>query len=195
MYQDHVPMLNSAMRSDPDIFLRGVTFAVLSIRTQFVQVSQQIAEVEAAGTNARALWGYKRGSYDYLRKHKFALHEMVSEAMDSETAIEALTTVPGIGIVKAAFVCQMMGHDVGCLDSRNIQRLGLNPREWRTDGADRKQTAAFKRKVRRYVDATSGRAEELWDDWCKDVANVYKVTAEEISRDHLVIVPPRQRAL
>jgi len=88
-----------------------------------------------------------------------------------------------------------MGHDIGCLDTRNISRLGLNPREWRTDGADRKLTAAFKRKIGRYVDATSGRAEELWDDWCMDVAGVYKVTAEEISRDHLVIIPPRQRQL
>lgn len=88
-----------------------------------------------------------------------------------------------------------MGHDVGCLDTRNVQRLGLNPREWRTDGEDRKQTAAFKRKVSRYVDATEGRAEELWNDWCKDVSEVYKVTPEQISRDHLIIVPASIRRL
>jgi hypothetical protein len=193
MYQAHVSMLNAAMRHEPDIFQRGVTFAFLSIRTQFVRVTEQMAQVEAAGSNARALWGYKRGAYDYLRKHKFELWQTVREATDSETAIAALTTIPGIGIVKAAFVCQMMGHDIGCLDTRNIQRLGLNPREWRTDGEARKQSAAFKRKVSRYVDATYGKAELLWDDWCADVANVYKVSAEEISRDHLVIIPPPRR--
>lgn len=193
MYQDHVALLNAAMRSDPDIFLRGVTFAVLSIRTQFVRVTQQMAEVEAASTKARALWGYKRGAYDHLRKNKCKLWETVRGATDSETAIEALTTIPGVGIVKAAFVCQMMGHDIGCLDTRNISRLRLNPREWRSDGEGRKNTSAFKRKISRYVDATEGCAEWLWNDWCKDVGNVYKVSAENISRDHLVIVPKELR--
>lgn len=194
MYQEHVRIINAGMRECPDVFLRGVTFAVLSIRQQFVTVTRALAEVEAAGTNARSLWGCKRGAYDFLRKNKIALWKSVVSSERSEEAIEHLCSIPCLGIVKAAFVCQMMGHDVGCLDSRNVERLGLNPREWRTDGAERKQGCAFKRKIHRYVDATAGRAEELWNDWCEDVAGVYKVGAEEISRDHLVIVPASIRA-
>lgn len=189
MYQDQVAVLNAAMRLDPDIFLRGVTFAVLSIRQQFITLADQMRQVDAVSLNARALWGYKRGSYDYLRKHKVELWEMVKSANDSETAIAALTAIPGIGIVKAAFVCQMMGHDIGCLDSRNITRLNLNPREWRSDGNVNKTSLAFRNKIGRYVAATAGQAETLWNDWCKDVARVYAVTAEQISQDHLVIVP------
>lgn len=195
MYQDHVSIINAGMRADPDTFARGVTFAFLSIRTQFVRVAEQMAQVDAVGSNARALWGHKRGAYDYLRKNKYLLYwDMVEEVKTSEEAIAALCRIPGLGIVKAAFVCQMMGHDIGCLDTRNIQRLGLNPREWRSDGEARKDTVAFKRKIARYVDTTQGRAEELWNDWCNDVSNVYKVSAEEISRDHLIIVPTRLRA-
>lgn len=194
MYQDHVSIINAGMRADPDTFARGVTFAFLSIRTQFVRVAEQMAQVDAVGANARALWGHKRGAYDYLRLNKFRLYETVTAMKDTAAAVGELTSIPGMGIVKAAFVCQMIGHDIGCLDTRNIQRLGLNPREWRSDGEERKGTAAFKRKIARYVDTTSGRAEELWDDWCKDVSNVYKVSAEEISRDHLIIVPTRLRA-
>lgn len=194
MYQDHVGLLSVAMRHDPDIFFRGVTFAVLSIRQQFVRIRDQMAEVENASTKARALWGYKRGAYDFLRKNKCVLHRSVVSSQYAEDAIEHLTSIPGLGIVKSAFVAQMMGFDVGCLDSRNIVRLGLNPREWRTDGEERKQGAAFKRKVARYVDETSGRAEELWNDWCEDAAQVYKVTAQEISADHLVILPPSMRS-
>lgn len=194
MYQDHVSVINSAMRRDPDIFVRGVTFAFLSMRTQFVRVREQMKEVDALGSSARSLWGFKRGGYDFLRQNRIKLWETSVNANDSETAISVLTTIPGMGIVKAAFVCQMMGHDIGCLDTRNIQRLGLNPREWRTDGETRKSTDAFKRKVSRYVDYTQGRAEELWNDWCKDVSSVYKVSAEEISADHLIIVPSNRRA-
>lgn len=187
MYQDHVAILNSAMRRDPDIFLRGVTFAVLSIRQKFPLVCDQLAEVDVASTKARALWGYKRGAYDFLRSHKIDLHHNVVNAKRSEDAIEALCTIPGLGIVKSAFVAQMMGHDIGCLDSRNVHRLGLNFREWRTDG--RKTTMAFKRKVGRYVDYTNGKAEALWNDWCVDAASAYSVTADDISKRHLCIVP------
>jgi len=189
MYQDHVSILNAAMRHDPDIFVRGVTFAFLSIRVQFIRVSAQMAEVDNAGVKARALWGHKRGAYDYLRLNKMALHKQVCAANDSETAIRAVATIPGMGIVKAAFVCQMMGHDVGCLDSRNLERLGIPPREWE----GRKGTYSFKRKVERYVQFTGGQAETLWNDWCEDVAKVYAISAESISREHLVIVPKGMR--
>lgn len=193
MYQEHVRVISAGMRGDPDVFVRGVAFAILSIRQQFVTVTRALAEVERAGLNARSLWGCKRGAYDFLRKNKISLWNAAVGSERSEDAIEHLCSVPCLGIVKAAFVAQLMGFDIGCLDTRNIQRLGLNPREWRSDGAERKATPAFKRKVGRYVDATAGRAEELWNDWCEDVAGTYKVTAEEISRDHLVIVPPRLR--
>lgn len=193
MYRDHVAIISAGMRADPDTFARGVTFAFLSIRTQFPRVAEQMRQVDAAGHKAQALWGYKRGAYDYLRKNKFSLWGAMLEARLPENALEIVSAVPGIGIVKAGFVAQMMGFDIGCLDTRNIQRLGLNPREWRSDGEPYKNTLAFKRKIARYVEYTYGRAEELWDDWCTDVAGVYKVTAEEISRDHLVIVPPEVR--
>lgn len=193
MYQGHVSLLSAAMRNDPDIFCRAVTFAVLSIRQQFPTAVRALSEVEVAGTKARALWGYKRGAYDYLRKNKHSLWGFVRDAYTAEEAITVLTTIPGLGIVKSAFVIQMMGFDVGCLDSRNITRLGLDPRKWRSDGEERKQGAAFKRKIADYVNETGGRAEELWNDWCEDVGKVYHVSAEEISSDHLVILPPNLR--
>lgn len=189
MYQGHVSILNAGIRHDPDLFCRAVTFAVLSIRQQFPTAVQSMAQVAEVGSKARALWGYKRGAYDYLRLNKFRLWESVCAANDSETALQLLTEIPGLGIVKAAFVLQMMGHDIGCIDSRNIARLGLNPREWRSDGAERKETPAFKRKIARYVEFTGGRAEELWNDWCEDAGKEYSLNAETISEMHLVVIP------
>lgn len=195
MYQDHVRVISAGMRSDPDIFVRGVTFALLSIRTQFVRIHEQMAEIERTGNSCRCLWGFKRGGYDFLRLNKMDLWGfMLHPKIDAEMAIENICRIPGFGIVKAGFVAQLMGFDVGCLDSRNLTRLGMGPRDWRSDGDSRKNTDAFKRKIRRYLDATEGRAEELWNDWCEDVAGVYKTTAEEISADHLVIVPRSVRA-
>lgn len=193
MYKEHVPIINAGMRHDPETFARGVTFAVLSMRTQFVRLNEQMKQVDNAGQSAQALWGFKRGAYLFLRKRCNYYFHRVSDIFDPVEGILALTEIPGIGIVKAAFILQMMGHDIGCFDTRNASRLGIHPREYRTDGI--KIGPAFRRKVERYVTSTQGQAEPLWNDWCSDVASVYKTTAEDISRDHLIIVPPRLRNL
>lgn len=193
MYAEHVPIINAGMRHSPEIFARGVTFAFLSMRTQFVRLNEQMAQVDAVGHSAQALWGHKRGAYLHLRKHCHALFHSVSACSNPVDGILLLCSIPGLGIVKSAFVLQMMGHDIGCLDTRNNARLGIHPREYRTDGV--KTGPAFKRKVERYVTTTDGQAQSLWDAWCEDVAGVYKTTAEDISRDHLIIVPSRYRNL
>lgn len=190
MYQDHVSILNAGIRHDPDIFCKAVTFAVLSIRQQFLTAVQSLKEF--SGVTDRHLWGYKRGSYDYLRQNKVALWRDACSSLASDDGLRILTAIPGLGIVKAAFVLQMMGHDIGCLDSRNINRLNLNPRQYRSDGEGRKNSPAFKRKIAEYVSETQGLAEKLWNDWCCDLAkNTLGVSGEEISAMHLAIVQGR----
>lgn len=98
----------------------------------------------------------------------------------------AMLEVPGLGIVKSAFVLQLMGFDVACLDSRNIKREGRNPRAFRTDGND---PHMLRPKVARYLDETYGKAETYWDAWCRDVAEAYHLTPEAVSELHLSIVP------
>lgn len=193
MYANHVPIINSAMRADVDVFARGVMFAVLSARTQFVTVEAQLKELDERGAKARCLFSWKRDAYLYLKKHKLQIWRDTCAATDSEDALKILCQIPGLGIVKAAFVLQFIGHDIACLDVRNIVREGRNPRAFRTDG--KKIGAAFERKVARYVSETQGRAIELWDTWCGDVAETYKLTAHQVSEVHLRIVPLRLRAL
>lgn len=194
MYLDHVPNINAAMRHSPDLFCRGVMFAVLSARVQFVRVPEQMKELTKRGAKAQCLWNWKADAFRYLTKNKLQLWRDVCAANDPEAALKILCQIPGLGIVKGAFVLQMLGHDVACLDVRNIQREGLAPRAYRTDGV--KTGAAFERKVQRYVRQTFGRARELWDTWCREVADDYGMTAEDVSRLHLsAIVPAPFRSL
>jgi hypothetical protein len=88
--------------------------------------------------------------------------------------------------VKGAFIAQLMGYDIACLDARNVSREARNPRAYRTDGKTPRQ---LEPKVRLYVGETFGRAAEYWDLWCEDVAQAYGRTAQEISELHLAIVP------
>ena len=193
MYREHVPQIAAAMRADPRIFARGIMFAILSARTQFPRVGDQLSEVEYIGRDAAGLWGWKFTAYEYLEEHTGALWEHVRNGRTPGGAIADLCRVPGLGIVKAGFVCQLMGFDVGCLDTRNIDRLGLLPRAYRSDGEERKRKPAFQRKIARYVEEVGGRAEVLWNDWCNSVAKTYATSGEDISAWHLAIIPKDKR--
>jgi len=197
MYHSHVPLIAAGMRQSGRVFKRGVLFAILSVRSQFVRIDEQMNDLTKFGADSRDLWGWKRDSYSFVVDHGDELWRTLIRHVPidrPDLAIVALSRVPGLGIVKAAFVAQYMGWDVGCLDTRNINRLGLSPRAYRTDGASCKAMPAFRRKVDRYVTETGGKAQELWDAWCRDVAVVYRKTPEEISAMHLLIVPPAMRA-
>jgi hypothetical protein len=187
MYRDHVPLINAAMRSSPDYFVRGVTFAILSARQPFVTVPDQLTELDEDGADARGLFSWKYGAWLYVTEHKNELWERVCNAPDTETALWEITRVPGIGVVKGAFILQFLGHDIACLDTRNIKREGRSPRAYRSDGEARKTTEAFKAKLRRYIRDTAGQAERYWDEWCREVAVTYKMTADEVSALHLNI--------
>lgn len=167
------------MRSDVRTFKRALLFVVLTIRQQLVTVPEQLEQVEQGDLSP--LFGFKIRSHDYIAEHGEELWRNVKDA-STRVAMLHLLSVPGLGIVKAGFVLQLLGHDVACLDSRNVKREKRNPRAFRTDG---KPAHKLTRKVDRYLVEVSGRACELWDAWCSEVAEAYKLTAEEISALHL----------
>lgn len=197
MYNTHVPPICAAMRSSPELFTRGVMFAVLSARTHFTSVPDQMADLDRRGDASRHLFSWKVDTYRHLadpetRKPSQACHNLWREVCASnstEESLRLLTAVPGLGIAKAAFVLQFMGHDIACLDSRNAARENKDPARY--NGHGRKGTPYFDRKIEQYVREFGGRAQELWDAWCEEVASVYGMPAEDISRLHLdTIVPP-----
>ena len=183
MYKAHVPYIASAMRQDADAFARGVTFALLSIQQMFVTVPKAMVDVEQNDTASRFLFGSKASAYHFLMEHKVGLHAACVAATSPAEVIATVATIPGMGIVKAAFVAQLMGHDVACLDTRNIQREKRNPREYRSrkDCSPRK----FAKDIERYVRDTGGKAREYWDTWCTDVAKTYGMTPLAVSKLHL----------
>lgn len=193
MYQNHVPTIAAAIRHDPRVFRDAVMFAVVSARTQFITVPGQMLELELRGRKAKCLWSWKSAAYDFMHANAQELHREIMPLMCPELALRRMCQVPGLGIVKAAFVLQMAGFDLACIDARNIIRDGRKPREYRTDGV--KSGAAFERKVARYVADTGGKAEHYWDAWCIDVAEVYKKTPHEISEMHLCFIPQKLRKL
>jgi hypothetical protein len=140
------------------------------------------------GVDSKYLLGHKRDAYAYLETHHVELWNTVRSAESVREAILALLHVPGLGIVKSAFICQLAGFNVACLDSRNNKRLGLNADRYRTRGGKSKQGKAVAKKVDAYIAETGGRAREFWDTWCADVAGFWGSTPHEISAIHLAIL-------
>lgn len=184
MYAEHVPIICTAMRAKRSIFARGVMFALLSARVQFPRVPDQCRELAQRKEKADCLWGWKFDAYQYVTAHRDELWENVTQLRTPEVCITELCTIPGMGIVKAAFVAQMLGYDVACMDVRNMEREGFAGRPWRTDGKDA-TGKAYRAKIGRYVAHTAGRAQELWDTWCNEVGRDYGLTGELVSKIHV----------
>lgn len=193
MYHNHVGTISAAMKGDKDVFASGVMFAVLSARTQFPRILEQCDDLSHKGDSSNVLWGWKFDAYHYLQEFKHSLWDDVTVlAPTLEDKLFRICQVPGIGIVKGAFILQLLGHDIACLDTRNVQRLGLNPREYRSDGENRKSLPSFKRKINRYINDTYGKAAEMWNDWCKDAGHFYGIAPEIVSHMHVKAIVPRK---
>lgn len=201
MYKTHAPAIAQAMQSDPAIFRRGVMFAVCSIRQATINVPDQLGVLFDGDDGENPLFGHKWRAWEYiqddtrnkklwidfclLHSHGHGMSRTVRRQY-ATNAIMRLLEIPGLGIVKAAFVAQLFGFDVACLDARNIAREGRDPRAYRTDG---RTPESLRPKVEAYVGETFGQSEKYWNAWCKDVAAAYGRTPEEISALHMAILP------
>ena len=189
MYDTEVPRLSAGMRSDPEIFARGVTFAILSIQQQFITLPRSMADVSATGDASKYLFGSKRAAYRALETNKVELWRDVCALPDTGDALHRIIQSPGIGLAKGAFVLQMLGHDVACMDSRNLAREGLSDDAFNLHG--RKVGPTVDRQLQTYLDVAGGRSRELWDVWCHEVAEVYHLSPDRVSEMHCdLILPP-----
>lgn len=154
-----------------------VLFVAATIQQRFETVPGIMADIRANGADSRFLFGSKRDLFAYVTAYHadlFADLEAASVLSDTrEAAIQAvmrLTSVPGLGCVKAGFVAQMLGFEVGCLDTHNLRRFGLKASDFKWGPNARPEL--IRAKVARYVDTCGefGGSRGLWDSWCDYVA-------------------------
>lgn len=165
-------------------------FAVLSARNPFTRVPDELAELDTKGEAAAGLWGWKLDSYRYLCDHGPRVwREVLDAGADTEKALHTICQVPGLGIVKGAFVLQMLGHDIACLDTRNIAREARDPNAYKSGGHRGKSSPKFRHMVLQYIGETGGKAKFYWDTWCREIASVYDMDADSVSAMHLAVIP------
>ena len=175
---------------DADNTVIGITFVLGTIQNALSNVGKFMDGVANGGADSISMT-MKRNGYLYAVEHKHVLHEALKAAVkhnDPVGAIDVLTNVPNLGIVKAAFVAQLVGLDVACLDSHNLDRLGLNRAALKFAKTVKPETKL--KKIQDYVHLTqvTGGTEYWWDTWCNYVAgnrgNKKLTTGDMVSKYH-----------
>ena len=190
MYASHGPKLAKFGRANADNMAEVAVFVLLTIRQPFERVPAQMAEVRERKGEAASLFGSKRDGYLFLAAHKAELfsefHRILRENTPDtrERLIELFMQVPGLGIAKAAFVLQCLGVETACLDTHNLQRLGLKETAFKCPGT--LSAATVRAKIRTYIAACDAVMSSAgwWDSWCEYVAARKNLTAEAVSALH-----------
>jgi len=180
---------------NPDNLARVATFVLTTIQAGLATTHNQMLDIDQHGADSKYLWGNKRDGYLYLQEHKEVIYAAVKAAVkhnDAVGAIDVLTNVPNLGIVKAAFVVQMVGLDVACIDSHNCDRLGLPRTALRF--SKKVKPEVKRKKITDYVQFTrkTGGSEYWWNTWCDYVAgnraNKHLDTGDKVSKFHATAI-------
>jgi len=172
-----------------------IAMVLLSIRMQWSTVGMQMQNWREDSIQSQYLWGFKRKGMEYVKANQHRLFYRVRAARSGEIWIEDLMrdmlAVPGLGMVKAGFACQLLTGHVGCLDVHNIKRLKLDPSEWhvRSYKDVDKQLREVDSKIATYMQMIDvcGGGDLLWDEWCEHLASISEAfeDAEDVSLRHV----------
>lgn len=163
------PKINEHCQVSADNTADMVMMVVLSIQQPWHAVGDQMRDYKALGAASRFVWGNKRKTFDWLQDNKEALYRDAMDASNDVELMQAFLQVPGLGLAKAGFCCQLFAGRVGCIDVHNLRRLNIASSVLSLD--KKAQPSTQKRKIEVYISACkSRRTSWLWDSWCNLIA-------------------------
>jgi hypothetical protein len=192
MYDRDMPRMRAHALASPEGLTDVIAFVLCTIQQPLQSVKNQLADIRVNGVDSKYLFGSKRAGYAYAQQHASVLHAAIVAAVASDDvvgAIDVLTNVPSLGIVKAAFVAQICGLDVACIDTHNLRVLNLPETAFRLAKSVKPETR--RAKIAHYVQVTreTGGARHWWETWCAFVAgsrhNRSLPTADAVSAFHV----------
>ncbi len=174
MYKQSIDRIyRNGLMVDPVTTVRGaVTMALASVRQPFYRLLDDLEDWDMNGTNAPSMWGHKREGWLFIEENAFLLApqlvDMRAEGNRHE-AIDLLLTVPGLNVVKAGFVAQMLGFKTACIDVHNARMYDVTVESFEVRSRNTARTKLA--KIEAYLklcDVLGG--ETLWNRWCELIA-------------------------
>lgn len=184
-------LVSAWAKRDPENFAQVVTFVLLTIQQNIEGVPNALDDVRTLGAKSRHLWGMKREGYRYVNRHAPRIlaecDDLARAGLDAYLVL-ALTEIPGLGLVKAGFVAQLVWGRVGCLDTHNLERFDLDRNQFRLTKTLRSETALAKARLYVSTCEAQGGCRNLWNGWCQHIAAerpaVFPGGGDQVSRIH-----------
>ena len=179
MYNVHNPICREVSQSSKHGLATNIAFTLSSIQERTFLLPKYMQDYALYGWEAphfKRINKYKGASY--VRDNIDDLWKSFNDILDSGKDIKVkcvllFSTIPMISTVKAGFITQLAVGKVGCLDSHNLTRYGIDPKRFHINdnlGLDTKT-----RKVRDYTQTCDslGGSRVLWNKWCPHIAKTY----------------------
>lgn len=171
MFREHQRVIQDHAIS-PQGLIDTVAFVIATQNQCFYRVGQILGDWRAQGLEAMG-WlneSQKRG-IAYISRNTQDFLGPFFAGLSAEEQILRLVEIPHIGIVKAGFIVQLAHGKIGCLDTHNLRANGLDPRAFRVPTT----TESLRRKIDLYCQLCRdiGTCEQLWDGWCRLIAQRY----------------------
>lgn len=200
MFQRDAVLIKNAAANSPEVVARAIVFAILSANAPFRHAVNAALWARAQGSRfeklsyadltmadksymGAAMTSAKLGwtQHAWAIKESLYGHYTALQALDFWNLL--LDTVPGLGLVKAAFAVQMLYNELGCIDTHNLRELGL----------DRNAVSGKTRNKRDgYLNIQAVKtSEEWWNSWCNIMASKYPGqfdSGDYVSRLHALAV-------
>jgi len=200
MYDIHAMEISEHALKTPQGLLDVITFVFTTIQQPLSSCKNQLNDIDLHGTESKYLFGSKRAGLKYAMENKTRLfwkvQELQKESLENidtvSKAVRLFMEVPGLGAVKASFVCQMLGFNVSCIDSHNLNRLGMELKDVTIPNSLTEKTKM--KKIKAYVHLTQRKGTVYWwNSWCDYVANKGGMnktltTGNEVSAFHVECV-------
>jgi len=182
LYKEHVHLIKNLSREDNKFLQASIKFVMLTIRRRFSEVKPNCV-----------LSSHQLIGMQYVEDNLDLLHQTVfSNELSLEEKFIKLLPIHGLNLPKVGFVLQLMGEPIGCIDTHNAKKLGIDSNELMIN---KKSKTLDRDKIWRYIGMCQSRefigAENMWDSWCNFIALSYPKhfkNGEDVSKRHLTVI-------
>tara|TARA_R110000803_G_scaffold44909_1_gene94841 strand:+ start:194 stop:811 length:618 start_codon:yes stop_codon:yes gene_type:complete len=203
MYKQHATKVQSYAQRSADNMADVCLMVSLSIQQNWLGVGDMLTDVRVNKIGSRFLWGFKADTYSYIMTHKHKIYGQMkavinSNKSDKDKAVSLMRVflrVPGLGLPKAGFMCQLCVGLVGCMDVHNIKLYGLNENALKLPKSLKNPTKITE-KIENYVKLCHDYGTELlWDSWCENLStkSVKWVDGFHVSEVHYTYLTQKGR--
>ena len=177
MYKRDATAIAAHALKSPEGLVDVIEFTLCTIRQPLQQVIKQRRDIAKNGDKSPFLFGFKRDGWKYTQKNALYLWRVMHDILKRENSddrkadlIQHFMQIPGLGMVKSAFVVQMVGGGTACLDSHNLKSLGESKNIVTIKKGLKPETVRL--KVLDYISLCEqhGDSEYWWNRWCDYVA-------------------------